>query len=105
MPSTCCVRRVRKPRRELTQSAGIALIFDDVLLGFRIHQGGSQAHFGIRADMATYGKIVGGGMPIGVVTSSARFMDRLDPGYVNQLDATNQEIDSGRQPERSRRTL
>lgn len=75
-----------KELRELTTNAGIALIFDDVLLGFRIHQGGSQAHFGIDADLATYGKIVGGGMPIGVVTGSARFLDRLDAGYDKQLD-------------------
>src|SRR6266576_2506571 len=46
---------------------GTALIFDEVMLGFRIHQGGCQAHFDIKADLATYGKIIGGGLPIGVV--------------------------------------
>ena len=50
------------------------------MLGFRIHQGGCQAHFGIKADLATYGKILGGGMPIGVVAGSARFLDAIDGG-------------------------
>jgi glutamate-1-semialdehyde aminotransferase len=74
--------------RELTAKAGIALVFDDVLLGFRIHPGGSQAHFGIRADITTFGKVVGGGMPIGVVTGSSRYLDRVDPGYPTLLGAT-----------------
>jgi glutamate-1-semialdehyde aminotransferase len=66
--------------RTLTQNRDIALIFDDILLGFRIHQGGTQAYFGIRADLATYGKIIGGGMPIGAVAGAARFMDAIDGG-------------------------
>ena len=45
---------------------GAALVFDEVVTGFRTHPGGAQALFGIRADMATYGKVVAGGMPIGV---------------------------------------
>jgi glutamate-1-semialdehyde aminotransferase len=66
--------------RRITAEHGTALIFDEVMLGFRIHQGGCQAHFGIRADLATYGKVLGGGMPIGVVAGSARFMDAIDGG-------------------------
>ncbi len=66
--------------RRITAEHGTALIFDEVMLGFRIHQGGCQAHFGIRADLATYGKIIGGGMPIGVVAGSARFLDAIDGG-------------------------
>lgn len=66
--------------RALTTERGVALIFDDVLLGFRIHQGGSQAHFGVRADIATFGKIFGGGMPCGAVTGSAHFLDAIDGG-------------------------
>ncbi len=67
--------------REFTRQAEIPLIFDEVVTGFRIHQGGAQAHFGIKADIATYGKIVGGGLPIGVVTGSAQYMDALDGGW------------------------
>ncbi|MBV7339841.1 aminotransferase class III-fold pyridoxal phosphate-dependent enzyme, partial [Chloroflexi bacterium TSY] len=53
--------------RAITREAGIALIFDEMITGFRIHPGGAQAWFGVQADMATYGKIVGGGMPIGAM--------------------------------------
>jgi glutamate-1-semialdehyde aminotransferase len=66
--------------RALTCERDIALIFDDVLLGFRIHQAGCQAYFEVEADLAVFGKIIGGGMPIGVVTGSARFMDSVDGG-------------------------
>jgi natural product biosynthesis luciferase-like monooxygenase protein len=66
--------------RRLTEEAGVALIFDEVITGFRILPGGAQAWFGVQADLATYGKIVGGGLPIGVVAGKARFMDPIDGG-------------------------
>jgi len=66
--------------RSLTEEHGIALIFDEMITGFRCHMGGAQAYFGLRADLATYGKIVGGGLPIGVVAGCARFMDGIDGG-------------------------
>ncbi|AUB35492.1 Glutamate-1-semialdehyde aminotransferase [Nostoc flagelliforme CCNUN1] len=74
--------------RQLTTKAGIALIFDEVLLGFRIHLGGAQAWFGIEADIATYGKIVGGGIPIGVVAGKASYMNGIDGGLWNYGDAS-----------------
>lgn len=67
--------------RDFTTTAKIPLIFDEVVTGFRIHPGGAQAHFGIKADIATYGKIVGGGLPIGVVAGTAKYMDALDGGW------------------------
>ncbi len=66
--------------RELTHAAGCALIFDEMITGFRSAPGGAQAWFDVRADLCTYGKVVGGGMPIGVVAGTARFMDALDGG-------------------------
>jgi amino acid adenylation domain-containing protein/non-ribosomal peptide synthase protein (TIGR01720 family) len=66
--------------REITSTTGTALIFDEVITGFRIHPGGAQAWFGIEADLATYGKVIGGGMPIGVVAGRKRFMDGIDGG-------------------------
>jgi acyl transferase domain-containing protein/glutamate-1-semialdehyde aminotransferase/acyl carrier protein len=66
--------------REFTHQAGIALIFDEVVTGFRIDPGGAQAHFGVKADIATYGKIVGGGLPIGVIAGTAKYLDALDGG-------------------------
>jgi glutamate-1-semialdehyde aminotransferase len=79
--------------RRITAEHGTALIFDEVMLGFRIHQGGCQAHFGIKADLATYGKIIGGGMPIGVVAGSARFMNALDGGPWRDTDDSLPEVD------------
>jgi amino acid adenylation domain-containing protein/non-ribosomal peptide synthase protein (TIGR01720 family) len=69
-----------KQLRAWTERASIALIFDEVLLGFRIALGGAQAWAGVTADLVTYGKIIGGGLPIGVVAGRRSFMDRLDGG-------------------------
>lgn len=66
--------------RNLTQATGIALIFDEMVTGFRVHPGGAQAHFGIQADLATYSKIVGGGLPLSIIAGSSRFMDAIDGG-------------------------
>ena len=62
--------------RRITETAGAALIFDEVVTGFRVHPGGAQALFGIRADLATYGKVIGGGLPIGVLAGSATIHGR-----------------------------
>jgi amino acid adenylation domain-containing protein len=56
------------------------LIFDEIVTGFRAHPGGVQALFGIRADLTTYGKVAGGGMPIGILAGRPKFMDALDGG-------------------------
>ena len=66
--------------RKITEASGTAFVMDEVVTGFRVHPGGMQAVLGIRADMATYGKVVGGGMPIGVLAGNAKFMDALDGG-------------------------
>ena len=66
--------------RRLTEQHGIALIFDELVNGFRIHPGGAQAHFGVRADIVTYGKMVGGGMPVSLIAGTARFIDAIDGG-------------------------
>ena len=55
--------------------------FDEVITGFRIAPGGAQEYFGVKADLATYGKVVGGGMPIGVLAGKAKYMDALDGGF------------------------
>lgn len=66
--------------RKMTESAGVALIFDEVITGFRIGSGGAQKYFGVQADLATYGKIVGGGLPIGLVAGNQKFMNPIDGG-------------------------
>ena len=66
---------------QITKNADSCLIFDEVITGFRIKVGGAQEYFGVDADLCCYGKIVGGGMPIGIVAGSPRYMDALDGGY------------------------
>ncbi len=66
--------------RSLTEQSGSLLIFDEVINGFRTAPGGAQEHFGIKADLASYGKVVGGGYPIGIIAGKARYMDALDGG-------------------------
>ncbi len=63
-----------------------------MITGFRVHPGGMQAVLGIRADLATYGKVVGGGMPVGILAGSARFMDALDGGQWSYGDASFPEV-------------
>jgi amino acid adenylation domain-containing protein len=67
--------------RDLTRQLGIALVFDELVTGFRAELGGAQAHFGVRADVATYGKIIAGGMPIGAIAGIPKYMDALDGGF------------------------
>ncbi len=62
--------------RDVCTERGIVLIFDEVFMGFRLARGGAQEYFGIRADMVTYGKTLGGGFPIGVLCGRANLMKR-----------------------------
>lgn len=63
--------------REVCTARGIVLIFDEVFVGFRLAPGGAQEYFGVRADMVTYGKTLGGGYPVGVVCGRADLMRRF----------------------------
>ena len=63
--------------RDVCTTRGIVLIFDEVFLGFRLAYGGAQEYFGLRADMVTYGKTVGGGLPIGVLCGKTALMKRF----------------------------
>lgn len=66
--------------RALTKDKKIILLFDEMITGFRIHPGGAQKHFNIEADLVTYGKIIGGGMPIGVVAGKQEYINMIDGG-------------------------
>ncbi|WOJ88236.1 aminotransferase class III-fold pyridoxal phosphate-dependent enzyme [Methylocapsa polymorpha] len=81
-----------KELRAITEASGAALIFDEVVTGFRMHQGGMQALYGIRADLATYGKVVGGGLPVGILAGKAQFMDALDGGPWRYGDDSYPEV-------------
>jgi glutamate-1-semialdehyde 2,1-aminomutase len=65
--------------RELTAANGTLLIFDEVITGFRVARGGAQARFGVRPDLTTLGKIVGGGMPVGAYGGRADLMALIAP--------------------------
>jgi len=65
-----------KELRAVCSERGIVLIFDEVFLGFRLAPGGAQEYFGVRADMVTYGKTLGGGLPVGVVCGKRELMKR-----------------------------
>ena len=66
--------------REVCTERGIALIFDEVFMGFRLAPGGAQEYFGVRADLVTYGKTLGGGFPVGVLCGTAGLMRRFRDG-------------------------
>jgi amino acid adenylation domain-containing protein len=82
-----------KQVRTLTEAGGALLIFDEVITGFRMHPGGAQALFGIKADLATYGKVIGGGLPIGVLAGKATYMDALDGGFWEYGDTSCPQAD------------
>jgi glutamate-1-semialdehyde 2,1-aminomutase len=65
--------------REITEENGTVLIFDEVITGFRLGVGGAQAWYGIRPDMTTLGKIVGGGMPMAVYGGRKDIMEKVAP--------------------------
>ncbi|MBC8426222.1 glutamate-1-semialdehyde 2,1-aminomutase, partial [bacterium] len=65
--------------RDLTAEHGSLLIFDEVITGFRVARGGARELFGITPDIGTYGKIIGGGMPVGAYASSAKIMRHVSP--------------------------
>jgi glutamate-1-semialdehyde aminotransferase len=73
-------REFLKDLRQVTRDAGALLIFDEVVTGFRAHPRGAQEVLGIDADLASYGKVVGGGFPIGVIAGKREYMDALDGG-------------------------
>lgn len=69
-----------KEMRKVTSEIGAALIFDEVVSGFRYHPGGAQAVFDVQADLVAYGKAVGAGLPVAVVAGKAAYMDPIDGG-------------------------
>jgi glutamate-1-semialdehyde 2,1-aminomutase len=65
--------------RKLTADHGSLLILDEVMTGFRLARGGAQEVFGIRPDLSTFGKIIGGGLPVGAIGGRADLMDQFAP--------------------------
>ncbi|ROO60684.1 amino acid adenylation domain-containing protein/natural product biosynthesis luciferase-like monooxygenase protein [Micromonospora sp. Llam0] len=67
--------------RDITRRYGIVLLFDEMLTGFRPHPRGAQGLFNVTPDLATYGKLLGGGFPIGAIAGRADIMDGVDGGF------------------------
>jgi glutamate-1-semialdehyde 2,1-aminomutase len=65
--------------RNVCDKEDILLIFDEVMSGFRIAKGGAQEYFGVKADLLTFGKVIGGGMPVGAYAGSKEIMDVVSP--------------------------
>lgn len=65
--------------RRLCDENGALLVFDEVITGFRLALGGAQEYFGVRADLCTFGKIIGGGMPVGAYGGRREIMERVAP--------------------------
>ncbi|WP_118135831.1 aminotransferase class III-fold pyridoxal phosphate-dependent enzyme [Oceanicella sp. SM1341] len=78
--------------RDITAASGTALIFDEMVTGFRAAPGGAQEHFGVEADLATYGKIAGGGLPLSLIAGRGRFMDHVDGGAWSFGDASAPQV-------------
>lgn len=66
--------------RDVTRANGALLIFDEVMTGFRLARGGAQERFGITPDLSCFGKVIGGGLPVGALGGRAEIMDYLAPG-------------------------
>jgi amino acid adenylation domain-containing protein len=81
-----------KKLRVITEEAKVCLVFDEVISGFRFHPGGTQALFGVKADLGTYGKVIGGGMPVGGICGKAEYMDALDGGFWEYGDDSVPEV-------------
>ena len=67
--------------REIANETGAILIFDEVVTGWRLALGGAQEHFGVLPDLSTFGKVLGGGLPVGGIGGRAEIMDQCDPGH------------------------
>ncbi|CAH0354925.1 non-ribosomal peptide synthetase/type I polyketide synthase [Aquabacterium sp. CECT 9606] len=67
--------------RQIADKAGCALIFDEVVTGFRLAPGGAQEFYGVRSDISTYGKIIGGGLPFAAIAGGSAWLDALDGGH------------------------
>jgi glutamate-1-semialdehyde 2,1-aminomutase len=76
--------------RKITAENDIILIFDEVITGFRIAKGGAQEYFGVTPDLVTFGKILGGGFPIGALAGKKELMEMIAPsGNVYQAGTFN----------------
>lgn len=65
--------------RDITKKHGVVFIVDEVMTGFRLHRGGAQARLGVTGDLMCFGKVIGGGLPVGAYGGRAELMERIAP--------------------------
>ncbi len=80
-----------KAIRKITERNGVALIFDEIINGFRLDQRGAQAWYGVDADICAYGKSISGGFPLAAVAGKAKYMNSFDGGYWSYGDDSSPE--------------
>ncbi|MEM7342693.1 MAG: amino acid adenylation domain-containing protein [Chloroflexota bacterium] len=85
-------REFLKELRVICDELDIPLIFDEIINGFRMAPGGAQEFFDIRADISTYGKVIGGGLPFAAIAGSTKYMDALDGGFWQYGDDSIPEV-------------
>jgi glutamate-1-semialdehyde 2,1-aminomutase len=78
--------------RQITATHKMALIFDEMVTGFRIDRGGAQAWANVTADIVTYSKIIGGGLPLSVIAGKAAYIDYIDGGMWNYGDRSSPSV-------------
>lgn len=80
--------------RKLCDQFKIILIYDEVLIGFRCHYQSTYGYFGVKSDLSTYGKIIGGGLPIGAVAGDSRLLNLIDGGswYQSNNDPSSKRV-------------
>ncbi|MEP7171386.1 MAG: aminotransferase class III-fold pyridoxal phosphate-dependent enzyme, partial [Bacteroidota bacterium] len=78
--------------RKITKESGALMILDEVITGFRLRLGGAQEFYDVKADLSTYGKVIGGNMPVGAIAGRREFMDALDGGHWQYGDFSVPEI-------------
>ena len=80
-----------KAIRKITENQGVALIFDEIINGFRLDQRGAQAWYGVDADICAYGKSISGGFPLAAVAGKSKYMNSFDGGYWGYGDDSSPE--------------
>src|SRR5574337_202232 len=83
--------------RELCTKSGAVLIFDEVMTGFRVALGGAQAHYGVKPDLTTFGKIIGGGIPVAMAAGLAMLELIQTPGFHDRLASHTRLLTEGLQ--------
>ena len=81
-----------KELRKICDEKGIVLVMDEIITGFRKGRYGAQGYYGIKGDLATYGKVIGGGIAVGVIAGKKKFMDALDGGSWTFGDSSIPEV-------------